>query len=121
MTQVTCTICPNGCKISVDSENSFTVTGAGCQRGTEYAINETTNPTRILCSTVRIDHAIHRRCPVRTKSAIPKSLLFDAMRALDMVGLKAPVQEGDVIISDVCGTGVPLVATRDFSIEELCQ
>ena len=40
------------------------------------------------------------------------------MDALDGVCLHAPVRCGDVVLADVCGTGVDVVATRELPAAE---
>ena len=50
---------------------------------------------------------------VKTKNDIPKSKIFDCVKALKNVEVEAPVHIGDVIIPDCAGTGVPVVATKD--------
>ena len=50
---------------------------------------------------------------VKTKEDIPKGKIFDVVKALKGVTVKAPVKIGDVIIPDVAGTGVDIVATKD--------
>ena len=42
-----------------------------------------------------------------------KGRLFDAMRELDGVVLKAPVAIGDVVVENLLGLGVDLVATKN--------
>ena len=54
MTELTCIVCPKGCRLNVDEENGFLVTGYGCSRGKEYGHKELTAPTRTLTSIVRI-------------------------------------------------------------------
>ena len=44
----------------------------------------------------------------------PKELMLRAARALDAVTVTAPVRCGDVVLSDLLGTGVDVVATKDF-------
>ena len=40
--------------------------------------------------------------------------IFDVMKELNYVVVKAPVHREDVIVPDICGTGVDLVATKDL-------
>ena len=40
--------------------------------------------------------------------------MFEAMEALNGVTLTAPVTVGQVVISNLLGTGVDVVATRDM-------
>jgi len=107
-------VCPKGCHLQVDESNNFAVTGYDCQRGEVYGKNEFQNPTRVITSTVKIKGAIHRRCPVKTASPIPKGMIADAMRLLDNAELIAPVKLGQIVVSDICGTGIPFITTRSL-------
>ena len=49
---------------------------------------------------------------VKTREDIPKGKIFDCVRALKDVTVKAPVHIGDVIVPDIAGTGVDMVATK---------
>jgi len=115
MKELICIVCPNGCHLRVDEENGFQVTGNSCPRGEEYGRTELLHPTRVLTGTVRIHGGTIPRCPVKTKAPIPKGKILDAARALGRVELTAPVRVGDVVLADVCGTGVDVVATRSIS------
>lgn len=114
MKELICIVCPRGCHLKVDEENGYSVTGNSCPRGEEYGRNEIKNPSRVLTSTVKIEGAMYRRCPVRTASAIPKPLLFDAMKELDKITLSSPIKRGDTVIADLLGTGVSVIATKDM-------
>lgn len=114
MTELTCIVCPKGCRLRVDPENGFTVTGQGCARGEKYGREELRNPLRVVTSTVAVEGAVHRRCPVKTDGAIPKALVRQAVRALDSVRLQGPVGLGQVVVADVCGVGVNFVATKSI-------
>ena len=98
MTELTCIVCPKGCRLNVDEENGFLVTGYGCPRGKEYGHKELTAPTRTLTSIVRIEGAIHPCCPVKTSGEIPKRLIIQAMNLLKKVRLSAPVAAGAVVV-----------------------
>ena len=49
---------------------------------------------------------------VKTAEDIPKGKIFDCMEALKKITVTAPVQIGEVIIKNVCGTGVDVIATK---------
>ena len=51
---------------------------------------------------------------VKTRNDIPKGKIFDCVRALKGVCVEAPVHIGDVILKDVCGTGVDVIATKEM-------
>ena len=101
--------------ITLDTvDENLVVTGNTCKRGELYGRQEVTNPTRTVTSTVRIDGGELPLCPVKTKDPIPKAKIFEAMEEIDKVHLVTPVHIGDVVIENVAGTGVAVVATRDM-------
>ena len=115
MTEIICICCPKGCHLAVD-ESPLDVKGAGCERGVTYGKNEVTHPVRVVRSTVCIQNAPLGRVSVTTDGAVPKNQVFAVMQALNDVVLWAPVQVGDVVLKDVCGTGVNVVVTRDLPL-----
>lgn len=118
MEKLICIGCPKGCELSVklDGKKVVEVSGHSCKKGEEYAIKEVTNPTRIITSSVIVDGGtgINSQVSVKTEHDIPKDKIFDVMEQLKGVSVKAPVKIGDVIIEDVAGTGVNIVATRNI-------
>lgn len=109
-----CIGCPMGCPITVTMEAGEIreVTGFTCKRGATYARKEVTNPTRIVTSTVRVEGGISPMVSVKTAQDIPKGKIFDCADALRTVQVKAPVAIGDVVLANVAGTGVDVVATK---------
>lgn len=112
MKELVCIVCPKGCRLHVDDENDFAVSGHSCPRGEAYGKNEIQNPTRVLTSTVKLTGGLYRRCPVKTNKAVPKGKLFDIMQALNAVEIASPVQVGQVILKNVCGTDADIIATK---------
>ena len=111
---LTCIGCPLGCQITVVLENGevISVTGNTCKRGDDYARKEVTSPTRIVTSTVKVEGGNAPTVSVKTKSDIPKDKIFDCAKALKEVVVQAPISISDVVLSDVAGTGVDIVATK---------
>ncbi len=116
---VTCVICPKGCSISVgfalENGNKVIkeVRGNSCKRGLEYASSEVIHPLRVLSSTVRITGSTLNLLPVRSASPLPKELTFKAMKSIKECTVNAPVKMGDVIIKNIAGSGIDMVACRD--------
>jgi len=110
-----CIGCPLGCPLTVEMEGNEvkTVTGNTCPRGVAYAQKELTNPTRIVTSTVRVAGGKLAMVSVKTESDIPKGKIFDCVKALKDVEVIAPVKIGDVIVENVAGTGVNIIATKN--------
>lgn len=113
--EIICTVCPMGCVITVEGENGNidSISGFTCQRGKNYAEHEFVSPVRILTSTAKLENA---NCPlvaVRSKTPVPKDKLFDCMAEIRKLTVKAPVKRGDVLIENVCETGVDIVSSAD--------
>ena len=110
-----CINCPLGCPLTVTMEGGevTTVEGNTCPRGDAYARKELTNPTRIVTSTVKVKGGKLAMASVKTANDIPKGKIFDCVKALQNIELDAPVVIGQVVLGDVCGTGVDVVATRN--------
>jgi CxxC motif-containing protein len=113
--KITCITCPLGCEITVEGEGETiqSMTGQGCKRGEEYAKNEFIHPLRILTSTVKVTGASAPLAAVRSNKPMPKELLFRGMEEIRKIEARAPVKRGDVLISNILGTGVNIVATQE--------
>ena len=112
---LTCISCPMGCPLTVvmDQGEVVSVSGNTCKRGDIYARKEVTNPTRIVTSTVRVEGGSADMVSVKTKEDVPKGKIFECVRALKDVTVKAPIHIGDVIVPNVADTGVDIVATKE--------
>ena len=113
-----CIQCPVGCNILVSDVNSkYKVTGNECPRGSEYAMQEISNPTRILTTTVKVKRGKQPLASVRSLQDIPKHMIIKCVKELSNVIVDAPVACGEVIYHDICGTGVDIICTR--TVEEI--
>ena len=112
---LTCIGCPMGCALLVEMNGKeiISVTGNTCKKGAEYAVKEVTNPTRIVTSTVRVTGGSEAMVSVKSKEDIPKGKIFDCVKALKNVEVAAPVHIGDVLVKNVAGTGVDVIATKN--------
>ncbi|MBL8967334.1 MAG: DUF1667 domain-containing protein [Spirochaetaceae bacterium] len=117
-----CIACPRGCPLEVDAEPdgkggfaALAVRGNACRRGEDYGRAEIVDPRRSLTSTLRTEGAAERRLPVRTTGGVPLGRLVEAARALDGLVARPPLKCGDVIVNNLLGLGVDLVATDDLS------
>ncbi len=113
---LTCIRCPKGCQVTVTLAGGevTAVTGNGCPRGDAYARKEVTDPTRVVTTVVPVSgSSVARMVSVKTASDVPKAKVLDVVRALSGVSMAAPVHIGDVVLANVCGTGVDVVATKD--------
>ena len=108
-----CIGCPLGCNITVETDNGEikNIAGNTCPRGADYVTKELTDPRRIVTSVVRVQGGVLPVVSVKTAADIPKDSIRDCIKALKTVELSAPVRMGDVVVENVCGTGVNIVAT----------
>ena len=115
--ELICIGCPLGCMITVGMENGevVSVTGNTCKRGDAYVRKEVTNPTRIVTSTVCVKGGELAMVSVKTKEDIPKDRIGDCIDALKGVEVEAPVAIGDVIVGNILGLGVDVVATKNVA------
>ena len=113
--ELICITCPMGCRLSISGtvENPI-VEGNKCKRGIAYTRDELTNPTRMICSTVKISGGIHKVVPVKTDRAIPEKYKFAVMKLINDVEVSSPVVMGDVVLENVFDTGVNVVLTRNM-------
>ena len=95
-----------------DSNEIVSITGNTCKRGEVYARNEVTNPQRSLATTVKVNGGIHNVVPCKSAGPLPKNKIFDCMAEINNANAKAPIKIGDVLVENVCGTGVNIVATN---------
>ena len=114
--KLTCIVCPRGCTLTVTLDSALenpvvSVEGQGCKRGVDYATAECTHPTRVLTTTApTVDGGV---VPCKTDRAIPRELLFEAMKAVNSLSAPAVVRIGDILLPDLLGTGANIVATAN--------
>ena len=112
--ELTCIVCPRGCDLlcELDGEGNLTaVSGNLCPRGKKYALDECTNPMRVVTSTVRCEDGGVVSC--KTSTSIPKALVLEAMKVINSVKAPASVRIGDVLVADILGTGADVIATSN--------
>ena len=111
---LTCIVCPKGCSVRVsfgEDGRIEKIEGNTCKRGVGYAEDECTNPRRTVTSTVRTENG--GIVPVKTAAGVPKDLVFDVMREINSITAGDDTRLGDVIIENVLGTGVNVIATAN--------
>jgi CxxC motif-containing protein len=115
-TEMICIGCPMGCCLTVDYTEKIVehVTGNRCKVGLEYAEKEISNPERTLTTTVKVKGGHLQLVSVRTNIPIPKGRIFDAMKLLANVEVKAPVSIGESVVQNIFDTGVSVVATKNI-------
>lgn len=129
---VTCVVCPRGCSVKVSwvlcddgSKKVVEVVGNSCPRGYGYASSEVVHPKRVLTTTVRLSRKTSagtatELLPIRSSQPLPKELMMAAMdevsaRIVEVSGSPG-VKMGDVMVCNVAGSGIDMVACRNSCI-----
>ncbi len=113
--ELICIGCPLGCGLRVELNEkgeAVSVSGNTCKRGEEYGKREVTAPVRTVTSIVKVQGGKAPVVPVRTETDIPKEKIFPCMEEIRKAAVSAPVRLGDVVIENVAGTGVNVIAAK---------
>ena len=115
MKKITCITCPLGCEISVTGDKgNYLFEGAQCILGEKYALREITSPVRTVTTSVRIKSSLMPLLSVRTTAPVAKNLIREVLKQALDADITPPVRTGDIVIKNVCGTGIDLAATRSL-------
>ena len=114
--EITCIGCPIGCALTATIVDGVVtdVTGNECGRGPAYARQECVRPERMVTALMFVPGA-SRPLSVKTARPVPKDKIKDCLEAIRQTRPALPVRIGQVVLVDVAGTGVPVVATCDLA------
>lgn len=113
-----CIVCPTGCEITVENvDGEVKISGFGCKRGEEYAKEEFSAPKRIITATMRVENGFLPIIPVRTEKPIPKESVFDIIKEISSVKVKAPIKVGDILIKNIHDLGINVIASRNMPVK----
>ena len=114
---IICISCPLGCNLTVEHDDKviISVKNNACARGPKYAEKEVFSPERVVTSTIKIEGAKIPLLPVKTDRSVSKDKMFEVMKEIFKLKTKASVSRGDIIASNICGSGANLVATRTLN------
>lgn len=115
--ELTCIGCPLGCQLTVAMEGIavLSVEGYTCKRGKEYGEKECTHPMRTVTSSVPVVNGEAAMVSVKTAADIQKDKIFTCMEIIRGLKAEAPIRIGDILLKNIAGTGVDLVATKHIS------
>ena len=108
-----------GCALTVVSDQNAveSIEGNGCPKGIAYAKSEISDPRRMLSSTIKVRGGIHPVVPVHTRNPIPRKCMFELLDQLKQTELEAPVKMGQIVLTNIRGTGVDVIASRDLPVQ----
>jgi CxxC motif-containing protein len=111
--RLTCVLCPVGCELEVCStERGLDVQGNQCEKGIDFATEEVLYPKRNLATSIPVKGSATRLVSVRLSDRVPREKIFPILKEIAKLRPEAPVKRGQVLIPDVLGSGVDVIATR---------
>jgi CxxC motif-containing protein len=101
--------------MQVVTENGkvVSITGNSCKRGEVYGKQESISPERMVTAVAPVQG---REMPlsVKTQRPIPKKDIGQCMKEIRALRLAPPIRMGQVVLENVCGSGVPVIATKSI-------
>jgi CxxC motif-containing protein len=112
--RLTCVLCPVGCELEVrkDPAGELQIQGNQCDKGIPFAVEEVLHPKRNLATSVPVRGTAAKMVSVRLSRSVPREMIFPILAEIAKLRPEAPVRRGQVLIADILGTGVDVVATR---------
>jgi len=115
---LTCILCPVGCELEVRrTDRGLDVRGNQCEKGIGFATEEVLYPKRNLATSVPVRGSETIMVSVRLSDRVPREMLFPILAEIARLRPEPPVRRGQVLIADVLGTGVDVIATRTIGSE----
>ncbi len=110
-----CIVCPRGCMLDYEYvTDELKVYKNACARGPKYLEQELKHPKRMLTTTMKISGGLDEVIPVHSSEYVNKEDVFSIIKQLKEVSLKAPIKCNDIIIKDLNGTGIDILASKDI-------
>lgn len=112
--RLTCILCPVGCELEVrrDEVGELQIQGSQCDKGVPFAVEEVLHPKRNLATSVPVKGTKTKMVSVRLSGPVPRDMIFPILAEIARLRPLAPVRRGQILIADVLGTGVDVIATR---------
>lgn len=112
--EITCIVCPIGCKITIQSDGTSAnvLTGYRCKEGITYATTEALDPRRMLTSSILVHDGEWPLVSVKTSEPIPKKDIFNVLKKIQTTSVNAPINRGDILLSNVENLNIDIIATK---------
>lgn len=112
---LTCIVCPLGCEteIEISGGKVVSVKGNTCKRGEKYAIEECTDPKRVITSTIRTKMGI---VPVKTDKSVSKEKIFEIMEKINAFYSEKNFEIGDIAVKNIDGENANLIVSGKTSV-----
>ena len=114
-----CHVCHNGCTITAEYEDGniekssadARITGHHCVRGRDFALSQIQEPLQDIIAVIKSTEYTGEGIPVRLSSAIGEQYRDMIIQAINSMRVTGQVQPGQIIVKNLLGMGVDLIAT----------
>lgn len=111
--RLTCILCPLGCELEAErSGEGLEIRGNQCENGIGFADEEILHPKRNLATSVPLRGTVSQMVSVRLSGPVPRDKIFPILAEIAKLRPEPPIRRGRVLIPNVLGTGVDVIATR---------
>ncbi|HSA94527.1 MAG TPA: DUF1667 domain-containing protein [Acidobacteriota bacterium] len=112
--RLTCVLCPVGCELEVsrNASGELGISGNQCDKGIPFAVEEILRPKRNLATSVPAKGTRSKMVSVRLSGPVARDMIFPILAEIAGLRPEPPVRRGQVLIGNVLGTGVDVIATR---------
>ena len=117
--EITCIVCPIGCKIlvEIDGEQIKNIYENKCKQGIDYVKSEALDPRRMLTTSVLVNGGKWPLVSVKSSHPVSKEKLFQVLKEIKKTKIKAPIKSGQKILKNVANTGIDILTTK--TVEKL--
>ena len=114
-----CIMCPIGCTIEIivdESGNIKEIKGGLCERGRKYAKSISDKRMQVLTTTIPLSKPVGETRVLPVKSDVPVNIddMKKIVSALKKITVTPPVKVGTVIVENIEGVNVKIIATRSI-------
>lgn len=111
--ELICIVCPRSCHLTAETAaDEWNISGNMCPRGRRYALQELSDPRRVVTAVVPCRNSKRSFVPVRTDQPFPKMQIASLLNRLYKMSVSAPLKCGDIVWENVDGSGINVVATE---------
>ena len=75
-------------------------------------MHEALDPRRMLTTSIFVNGGKWPLVSVKSSQPVPKNKVFDVLKEIKKSKVKPPVRLGQILIKNVAGTGLDIVATK---------
>lgn len=113
--ELTCVCCPVGCRLSgafAPSEKAK-ISEQTCPAGWSYTAQEQRVRTRMVTALLPVSNGT---VPLRVRSSRPvrRENIYQILKELSQITASVPVYEGEIIVKNICGLEVDIVAAEEY-------